>query len=389
MQRFQAAARNPHHFPRLYVAHVFRINQIQRASFRSRHPRAIQPAQTQRPESPRIANRINLIARQQQQRIRALHLVQRIRDRARQVSRLAPRDQMHDHFGITGRLKNGSAMLQFLAQLDRVGQVAVVPQRDFSLVAVNHHRLRVHQDVVARCRIPGVPDRCVARQPRNHIRRENFLHQPERLVYVHLRAIGRSYPRRFLPAMLQRIKPQVRHLRRFRVPKDPEHAAMVVKMIVAELNNFAHAFSMAFGSASLHARRNDSILPCITAAPGYWMRNSPRVTVPIRCARTLYCAAISFTRASNSGATDTTARAPRSPNNAASAKSSAPAASIEISAESPSRPKQASASETASPPSLTSCAESTARSAASATKQSINRFSAAKSIAGGNPATTP
>src|ERR1700733_9675816 len=204
-------------------------------------------------------------------------------------------------------------MFQFLAQLDRVGQVAVVPQRDFSLVAVNHHRLRVHQDVVARRRIARVPDRRVSRQPPNHFRSENFLHQPQRLVYEYLRAIGRSNPRRFLPAMLQRVKPQVSHLRRFRVPKYPEHAAMVVKMIVPDLNYFAHAFSMAFGSASLHTRRNDSILPCITAAPRYWMRKSPRVTVPIRCARTWYCAAISFNRASEAGATDTTARAPRSP----------------------------------------------------------------------------
>src|SRR5277367_5588297 len=148
---------------------------------------------------------------------------------------------MHDHLGVARRLKNRPAMFQLFAQLDRVGQVAVVSQRDFSLVAVNHHRLRVRQHVVARRRIPRVPDRCVARQPRDHFRREYFLHQTERLVHEYLRAISGSDPRRFLPAMLQRIKPQVRHLRRFRVPKDPEHAAMVVKMIVAELNNFAHA----------------------------------------------------------------------------------------------------------------------------------------------------
>src|SRR5580698_11552030 len=117
--------------------------------------------------------------------------------------------------------------------------------------------------------------------------------------------------------MLQRVQPQISHLRRFRVPKYPEHAAMIVKMIVPELHYFAHAFSMALGSASLHTRRNDSILPCITVAPSYWMRNSARVTAPTRCAPTLYCAAIAFTRASEAGATDTTARAPRSPNKAA------------------------------------------------------------------------
>ena len=134
-------------------------------------------------------------------------------------------------------------MFQLLAQLDRVSQVAVVSQRDLSFVAINHHRLRVHQDVVARRRITRVPDRCVAGKPRNHLRRENFLHQSERLVDVHLRAVGGSDSRRFLPAMLQRIEPQVRHLRRFRVPKYSEHAAVIVKMIVAELNSCRHAVS--------------------------------------------------------------------------------------------------------------------------------------------------
>src|SRR6267142_1173599 len=51
--------------------------------------------------------------------------------------------------------------------------------------------------------------------------------------------------------------------------------------------------------------------------------------------------------------------------------------------------KQDSANVTAMPPSLTSCAERTAPFAASATRHSCRRFSAARSIAGGSPATMP
>jgi hypothetical protein len=44
---------------------------------------------------------------------------------------------------------------------------------------------------------------------------------------------------------------------------------------------------------------------------------------------------------------------------------------------------------TAMPPSLTSCADFTAPSLANCTRHSINLFSAARSTAGGAPATMP
>ena len=52
---------------------------------------------------------------------------------------------------------------------------------------------------------------------------------------VQIRAVGRGDPRGFLPAMLQRVKAQIRQLRRFRMAEDAEHAAMIVEMIVVEV----------------------------------------------------------------------------------------------------------------------------------------------------------
>src|SRR5258708_17685560 len=61
----------------------------------------------------------------------------------------------------------------------------------------------------------------------------------------------------------------------------------------------------------------------ITARPLYSMRKAPpRVTWPIWYAANLYCLAVSRTAASFDGVTETTARAPRSPNAAASAGAS-------------------------------------------------------------------
>jgi len=84
--------------------------------------------------------------------------------------------------------------------------------------------------------------------------------------------------------------------------------------------------------------------------------------------------------------TDTTTRAPRSPK---IVSSSGNADLISTSAPSPRDPKQHSASVTARPPSLTSCADKIARSLASFTKQSMSRFSPARSIAGGCPLPDP
>ena len=113
---------------------------------------------TQRTEAARIANRIHFIARQQHQRVRAFHLIQRIGNRAGKISRRASRDQMHDHFGVARGLKNRAAMFEPPAHFERVGQVAVVAERDFALIAIDHHRLRVHQRGVARSGIARVAD---------------------------------------------------------------------------------------------------------------------------------------------------------------------------------------------------------------------------------------
>src|ERR1700677_1664115 len=281
-------------------------------------------------------------------------------------------------------------MFQLFAQFDRVGQVAVVAQRQFALVAIDHHRLRVGQHRIARRGIPRMADRGFAGQFADHRRSENFLHVAHRFVDVQLHAIGRGDARRFLSAMLQRVQSQVSHFRGFGVAQNAKHAAVIVKVVVFYGVRFAaHSISIAFCRESLQGCWKDSTEPCITGEPLYWMRNSLRTTVPMGCTDTLYCAAICLMRASEAAAAVTTTRAPRSPNSADSAGSADARAEIVMSAERPAVSKQDSASVTGKPPSLTSCADEITRSLASFTRQSISRFSAARSTAGGAPATTP
>src|SRR6202034_4015154 len=60
---FQAAARNARHFSRLHFAHVFGVDQIESARFRSSHPGSVKASETKRTKPARIANRVNFVAR--------------------------------------------------------------------------------------------------------------------------------------------------------------------------------------------------------------------------------------------------------------------------------------------------------------------------------------
>src|SRR5216684_8055565 len=77
--------------------------------------------------------------------------------------------------------------------------------------------------------------------------------------------------------------------------------------------NTLHFSAKVRSSEWAQASRSESTELSITARPLCSMRNEPsRVTLPSSRAATLYCLAVSRTRASDKGLTDTTARVPRS-----------------------------------------------------------------------------
>src|SRR6266849_763972 len=169
--------------------------------------------------------------------------------------------------------------------------------------------------------------------------------------------------------------------------EDAEDTALVVEVIVVEGEIIGHCIFSVRSSEWAQESRSAGMELSITALPLYWMRKaSPRMMLPISCAATWYCLAVLRTRASCAGLTDTTARAPRSPKRAASA---GPFSSSLAVALNPFPAKQDSARVTARPPPEMSWADWTLPSAASATRQSIRRLSAMRSMTGGSPATMP
>jgi hypothetical protein len=203
-------------------------------------PSALEFSKRERAEAARVAQGVELVARQHQQRVSAFDLVERVGQRAGQIPRLAARHQVNDDLGVARGLEDRAAMLERPPPLPCAREVAVVPQRELSFVAIDDDGLRVHQRGVARSRIASVTERRIAGKPREHLRLENFLHQPHAFFEVEFAAVAGHDPSRLLPAMLQGIQAQVGDLRGFAVAEDPAYAAVVVEPVVFDLDHAVH-----------------------------------------------------------------------------------------------------------------------------------------------------
>ena len=92
------------------------------------------------------------------------------------------RDQVQDDLAVAGGLKDGALPFETLADIGGVHQVAVVRQRDASLIALHPDRLGVQQRGVTRGGIARVADGEPARHTRQRLIVENIGHQAHVLV---------------------------------------------------------------------------------------------------------------------------------------------------------------------------------------------------------------
>src|SRR5580704_6031713 len=196
--------------------------------------------------------------------------------------------------------------------------------------------------------------------------------------------------------MLKRIETEIGEIRGFGMAENTEDTTLIVEMIVGESELVCHFAANVRSSELAQTSRSESRGESTTTLPLYSMRSAlPRCTLPISRAPTPYCLAVTRTAASFVGETDTTQRAPRSLKSACSEGpsvsrfTSAPKTGTACRAPTGKAAKQDSARVTAMPPSEISWADWSEASEARATRQSIKRFSAARSIAGGSPETMP
>ena len=198
---------------------------------------SLQAAQDQRAEAARIANGVDFVAREHQQRVGAFDLIERVAQRARQIARRAARHQVHDHFGVAGGLENRAAMFEGAAQLAGVGEVAVVRQRELALVAIDDDGLRVDQRGVAGGGVARVADGGGAGQARQHLRLKISCTRPMPFCRCSVGAVGGDDAGRFLAAMLQRVEAEIGELGGFGMAEDAADTAVIVKVIVVDLDH--------------------------------------------------------------------------------------------------------------------------------------------------------
>ena len=105
----------------------------------------------------------------------------------------------HDPFG-----------LQFVAQLEGIGEIAVMSDGDLSAKTIAGERLGVAQGGRAGRRITGVADRHLAHQPVQNVPVENLRNQAHAFELAKLFAIGGDDTGAFLPSVLQGVKAIIR-----------------------------------------------------------------------------------------------------------------------------------------------------------------------------------
>src|SRR5512137_494328 len=123
-------------------------------------------------------------------------------------------------------------MLEATAPLGGVGEVAVVAEGDFALVAVDHDGLGVEQSFVAGGGVARVADGEAAGELREDAGREDFFDFAHGAMDVELFAVARDDAGGFLAAMLEGIEAEVGEVGGFGMAEDAEDTTLVVEMIV-------------------------------------------------------------------------------------------------------------------------------------------------------------
>ena len=220
----------------------------------------------QRADAQRIADADELFHRQEPERIGALDPHERV-DEAHGEAALAlgaSRDQMDDDLGVGGRLKDRARGNQLAPERQRIGQVAVMGQRQAAGVDVREQRLHVPERGFADRRITHMADSRRARQALDDgLFVEMVADEAQAALGVELLAVEGYDACRFLSPVLQGVQAQSGEGRGIGVIEDAKDAAFFVQLIAIEVQKP--------GLRGVHARnrvqplRSPPVLPCHAA----------------------------------------------------------------------------------------------------------------------------
>ena len=196
----------------LDLAHELRADEVERARLRGDDPVVVDAAEHERAEAVRVAERDELALGERDDRVRALELLHRVRDRIEE-RRLVVRDQRGDHLAVGRRAHRDARLAQLVAQRRRIDEVAVVAERDRAHPAVLHERLRVRPLRRSRRRVARVPDRDLPAQSVQLLLVEHLRDEAEVAQRRQAALLRDGDPRRLLAAVLQREEAEIREPR--------------------------------------------------------------------------------------------------------------------------------------------------------------------------------
>ena len=176
---------------------------------------------TRRTKALRVAHRDQLVLGEHRQRVRALHLRQRLDDALDDSRRVRGRNQMNDDFAVRGRLENRAARLQPVAELGEIHQVAVMRDRNSAARIFNDQRLAILDGGRAGGRVAIVPDGAGAFEFAQHVLVEDVGDQSHPAMRDQRFAVGRDDTGRLLP-MLQTVQAEICEIGGLGMPVDAE-----------------------------------------------------------------------------------------------------------------------------------------------------------------------
>src|SRR5215475_896780 len=213
------------------VADVVRADQVEGAGLRREDRGAVDFAHAERAKSARVAYCYDALGRGEKHREGALVVHQRLDDRVDDVPLPGAGDPVQHDFGVGGRREDRAFHFEPISGLGRVGQVAVVAERDLTEAAFDQERLGlVDADLPGR-RITHMADSRAPGQSGEALFLEDVVDVPHPALEAQQRAVGGDYTGRLLAAVLQRVQAEIGQARRFLMAENAEDTTLFSEFV--------------------------------------------------------------------------------------------------------------------------------------------------------------
>src|SRR5262245_53411457 len=227
----QAARIYYDHLSRFDVADVVRADQVESAGLRCEDRGAVEFAHAERAESAWVAHGYDALGRGEKHRESALIVLQGLDDRVDDVALPGARDPVQHDLGVGGRREDRAFHFEPVADLGRVGQIAVVAERYLTEATFDQERLRLVDADLAGCRISHVADGGASGQSGKCLLLKDVVDMPHSALSAQHRPVRGDYSGGLLAAVLKRVKAEIGQARRFIVAENAEDTTLFSEFI--------------------------------------------------------------------------------------------------------------------------------------------------------------